>query len=374
MKKNKETERREKRGIGAKVLLGPVLVVLAMVVAYALISGGVLQGLWGIDASFLLLPVLAGLAVTLVSQFIGALLAGTLVPAIRMALHWFALGLFLYLLLPSPEVPAVIRPAALPLFLLFLLIAVYTPVANLTKGLPLLTVAAKSVALLFAGLVVGFLFLSVLPSWRGIQLPIVFFCGFAFSAVFLLLSTLSFSKNPYVSTVGRWFRRLVVSMFFLGAFLALYFTWLRAPATTILGGWLPIAEWGTVCAMCGIGFALLRSSVRRKTGPVSYATWAKHLQVVEAKEDRDVVDVSRLVRDFVERGSKGGLLVHMISDASSNGVPRDRILEAVEKMVDHQDAPIPRVATRWEMERVMEENREARKKLLENTIKKLREI
>jgi len=374
MKKNKETKRGENRSIGAKALLGPVLVVLAMVAAYALVGGGVLQRLWGIDASFLLLPVLAGLVAMLASQLIGLLLAGTLVPAIRTALHRFALGLFLYLLLSSPEVPAVIRPAALPLFLLSLLIAAYAPVANLTKGLPLLSVVAKSVALLFAGLVVRSLFLSVLPSWHGIQLPIVFFCGFAFSAVFLLLSALSFSKNPYVSTIGGWFRGLVASMFFLGAFLALYFTWLRTQATTVLGGWLPIAEWGIVCAMCGIGFAMIRSGGRRRAKPVSHAAWAKHLQVVETKEDMDVVDVSRLVRDFVERGSKGGLLVHIISDASSSGVPRNRILEAVEKMVDYQDAPVPRVATRWEVERVMEENREARRKLLENTIRKLREI
>ena len=384
MKKKPEKSKREAkpkggRRIAGRELLGPVLAAIAIAVAFAFLhKGGIAEGLSGRDVSFLLFPTLVGLAMVLVAQVVGALFAGTLVPTIRGVIYCLAIRLFFSLLLNDPPTPWQYRPAALPVFILAVIAAAYLLARALTKQLPLLRIVAKSVTIFMAGLVVWFLFGSVLPSLSGLPLPLtsiplppVFLASFVLAAAFVAISALSLSKNSYLSVSGRWFGSAAAYAFFLGLFLALYFTSLRSSASALLGWWLPVTEWGVVCLVCGVGFWMLRSGVKLASKPVSYGAWAKHLQIVEMKGREEVADVAALVREFVENGSNGGLLVHLISEAGAAGVSRERILGAVEEMVDYRDAPLPRVAFRWEVERVRRANREARKAVLEKTIREV---
>jgi hypothetical protein len=377
-KGKKPKERGEARGagkIGRRALIGPTLAAVALVLSIAfLMPGGVVQGIYGKDVSFLLLPAVSALVLVLITEIMGAVFGGTFVPRMRGALYILAAGVFLCFLLLTPPMPRTIQPAAIPTLLLSTIAACYVLVGHLTKRLPVMRAVARSVALALAGLAVWYLLSSTQPSWRGIPLPVVFLSGFAFSAAVSLVSALAFSKNPYLSIFGGWIGRGVVYAFFLGAFLALYFTWLRLPASTMLGAWLPITEWGVVCFATSIGFWLLRGAVKRSSKPVSYGALAKHLQVVKMREEADVVGTAELVRDFVERGSKGGILVHVVSAASASGASRERVTRAVEELADYEDAPLPSIALRWEVERLTRANREARRKVLENTIKEIERL
>jgi hypothetical protein len=46
----------------------------------------------------------------------------------------------------------------------------------------------------------------------------------------------------------------------------------------------------------------------------------------------------------------------------------------VEELADYEDAPMPGIALRWEVERLTRANREARRKVLENTIKEIERL
>lgn len=351
--------------------LGPALVVIAMGLSFALfMRGGVLQGL-GYDLSFLLYPFLAMFIAVLISQVIGVLLDGAFVPTIRWSLSFLAPGLFLFMLLSGPPTPAEYRPAALPSLLLFAIIAAYLIAYYFTSELSITSRIVKSAAIILEGLTIWYGLSIVLPSYRGIPTPLVLFAGFAFWSAACLFSALSFTKNPYVSTAGRWSGLLTIPMFILGASLVVYFATLRQPLSEMLRERLVFAEWGTVAILCGVGFFALRSHVKRAAKPVSLGTWAKHLQVVRMKKDGELVDVSRLVRDFVESGSKGGILVHLVSAASGASTHRDRVLRAVEEFIDYEDTPMPAIALRWEVERLKEKNRAARRAVLERTIREI---
>ena len=371
-------EKREGKGarkIGGRALIGPALAAVALVLSIAfLMPGGIVQGLYGKDVSFLLLPAVSALVLVLATEIMGAVFGGALVPRMRGALYILAAGVFLCFLLLTPPVPWTIQPAAFPTLVLSLIAACYVLAGHLTRRLPVMRAVARSVALALAGLAVWWLLSSVQPSWRGIPLPVVFLSGFAFSAAVPLVSALAHSKNPYLSVLGGWIGRGVVHAFFLGAFLALYFTWLRLPASALLGAWLPVTEWGAVCLAASVGFWLLRGAVKRSSKPVSYGALAKHLQVVKMREEAEVVGTAELVRDFVERGSKAGILVHVVSAASASGAPRERVTRAVEELADYEDAPLPSIALRWEVERLARANREARRRVLENTIREIERL
>jgi hypothetical protein len=369
---NGRAEKREKKGAGkiaGRALLGPALAAVALALSIALLMpGGIVQGLYGKDVSFLLFPAVSALVLVLITDIVGAVFVGPLVPRLRGALYILAAGIFLCFLLLTPPIPLTIQPAAFPTLLLFTIAACYVLASHLTKRIPVMRAVARSVTLALAGPAVWWLLSPVQPPWRGIPLPVVFLSGFAFSAAVSLVSLLAYSKNPYLSVLGRWVGRGAVHAFFLGAFLTLYFTWLRLPASALLGAWLLLIEWVAVCLIASLGFWLLRGAAGRTSKPFSYGALAKHLQVVEVKEEKEVVGTAELVRDFVERGSKAGILVHIVSAASASGAPRERVARAVEELADHEDAPLPGIAFRWEVERLARANREARRRVLEKTI------
>lgn len=361
---------KEKKSIWAnywRVVLAGIAIALSFAMC---MKGGIVQGLRGIDISFLFFPLLAMLTAVLISEVIGAVFTGSLVSRIRSSLYCLAAGLFFFLLLPGPPVPERFHPTAFPILCLSIIAAAYKLTGHFTKGLPAWSILAKVPAIILAGLIIWHLSSIALPSWRGVPVPAVLFTGFTLSAAACSLSALAFSKNPYLLRTGKSLGH-PSAMFFLGIFLAFYFTSLRQPISEVLHERLAFAEWGIVCFLCGIGFLKLRSTVKHASKPVSFGTWAKHLQIVKMKEDRDLVDVSELVKDFVENGSKGGILVYLISAASGAGALRDRILEAVDGLVSYENKPVPSIAFRWEAERLKRENRKARRDILEKTIRRL---
>jgi hypothetical protein len=331
--------------------------------------GGFGQAVYGVDVSFLLLPSVSSLSLCLAAELVRALLGGTLVRLVRGSLYVGAVGAFFYFLLP--------RPAALPVLLLTASCVGYVWARHFTQRLPVMRAVARSCALPLFGYLAATLADALLPRiayLRGVPLAPAIFWGSVLSACVSALSVLSHSRNPYVSVAGGWLGRRVGSSLLLGALLYLYLNWLRLPASLLLGSWLPYTEWGLLCLSASVGFALLRGAAKRASAPLSYMDLAKHLQVVEVKEDRRAKEVEELVRGFVEEGSKAGLLVHLVSSASAAGVPPHHLADAIRELADYSDPPMPGLAPRWEVERIERENRERRRRLIERTAEEIVKI
>ena len=354
----------ERRGGRAGFLLSVIPIFLAIAL---FTKGGILQSLFGMDVSFLLLPTLIPATVNFMSHILKSFFTGRLLSSLQSGLGNLCLGLFLFIILVGET------SAAYFVLFLTLLAAAYPVVKYTLRMRPMLQVTARTLALLLAG-IGGYLFFASVADTMSEFLMWMVLVGAIFAVGFSLLSFLFFHPSDRVSFAGRVFDHAVPFAFFLGFFLAYLF----GPARTYLwsryGGGMALVEWGGFCFLFGVSSMVLVRGLRRWTKPVKAGEWTKHLPLIEVTRDKSVEAVAGYVKEFVERGSKGKLLVHLVRSVEKEGVPEERILAVVRELVDYHPPQLPRLAFRSELRELERREQAKRREIVERVIRKLREL
>ncbi|KXA88819.1 hypothetical protein AKJ61_04125 [candidate division MSBL1 archaeon SCGC-AAA259B11] len=130
-------------------------------------------------------------------------------------------------------------------------------------------------------------------------------------------------------------------------------------------------EWGLMGVLCASVYLGLTRAVEGMSEPVNVESWVRHRQEKEIKPDIEHEKLSETVKKFTREGKKGEILVYLIDWVRKKGVPKEEVFETVEDLINYRDNEIPPLTTRWESERIKEENSEKRKEVLKNTIDRI---
>ena len=235
--------------------------------------------------------------------------------------------------------------------------------------------ALRAGFILVVGMVLRTLLDSLVPTWQPAGgLSQVVLWGTVGMVVASLLGYFRDLGNPLVSGFARWVSGSLVKSFIIGGLVATYVTFVRPPLFDAFR-YASFLEWLIIVV---VAWRLL-VTVREASGQVyterirtlSYVQWRKHTQEVGAREDLQLSEVQGALRWFVEDGLKEDLLVLVVSALTAKGLSRHRVARLIQRLLQHQDRPIPFLTLPWERRRIIRRNQEARRALLEETVQLL---
>ena len=339
--------------------------------------------LFPLNLSFLTLPSLVLIALLSVSSLARLSIRGK--PwsgAVRRGLNGLALFIFLTLLFRElPSYAGVLAAAFYPTQLIVISCTGAAVGGELYKVRRRLGLILKAVSVVVLGyglhslLNYWLLDLSLtrkLPSaWTLVSymsLPLL--VGSIAYAVGILIGLFKDTRHPSVSALLTWLSEGSPRNFSLAFFLSLYLLYLR-PYISERVPLIVVLEWIAVSLTVATVFISFKSLSEPLYVDLGFADWKKHVQRVQRQEGKAFLRALHLQKSFLDYGTKAPFLVHCISTLKDLGVPEARVADVVKPLIAYKERKPVWIALPWVKKKIRKDNREARKRIVENLAKAL---
>ena len=365
----------DKRIATALALRTVIFVVLILILAFVSSHSNVLTQVLGVNVSFTISPLVVVSTMVYLVALADVLVRGELWMAVLRGALGFAVGLFL-----SMVVMAFPSPMDVQLIGFWLLAAVVVVVvAYISRAVfesyhvTVLRVLSLSVALIIMGYISSQM-ITLISQQAAVNFPpsfdIVVLCSFATASALCLIGFLSGSENPYLSYIGKELSKLstLTAILVLAVFLFLYSFDVRPILAASYSIDLLPFEWGAVFAASFAIYRNARSYVAKSLAQdLDLGKWTRLVQKIEQNKGK-VEDASRIVRKFVEEGSKDDVLVYLVSTLLENRASASETLAAIRGIINYRDIPRSRLALFSKLESCERENKTRRKEALRQTL------
>lgn len=226
-----------------------------------------------------------------------------------------------------------------------------------------------TLALVMIGLALFFIARPFAEYWQfSTAVGMVLLVGFLTTAIASLADYGRKSTNRFVADICEWATESRFKMFLLGALLYSYLALIR-PLIADSFSYTPIIEWAIVCLVAWRVYRGVKKAIgERYSAPLKLSTWEKHTQEVGEREDTELVYLSTIQKEFVEKGQRSSLIVNLVVMLYENGWDMDRIGHALVRLINHEDQKVPWYAFIWDENRIKHRNEEERKKVLSEII------
>jgi len=348
------------------------LVILAF--EYALSHASMIIQNLGFDLSFTFLPLVVASTIIYSVSLADVLVKGELWADVLKGTLAFAVGLFLAMILALFPSPANLTP--LSLWLLTAVIIVVGAYVSRAVFESYHDHVMKVLSVSFALFILGYVssqMIAFFSQQTTTNYPpsfnIVVFCSFAVASVLSLLGLFSGSENLYLSHVGKVLSRpsSLAVVLVVALFLFLYSFDVRPILAASYSIYLLPLEWGAVLVFSFAIYRNTRSYVEKASQDLDLGKWTRLIQKIEQKKG-NVEEVSRIVRKFVEEGSKEEVLAYLLAILQENQASPLETVTAIHRIIDYRDVPGSRLTLFSKLENSERENKSRRKEVLRQTL------
>lgn|GEM_PF-3098214 len=248
-------------------------------------------------------------------------------------------------------------------------------VAKAPRWIGLTAPAVRAALILVVGMVLRTLFHSLSSTWGPAEgLSQVVLWGTAAVVTSSLLAYFRDFQHPLVSGFARWASGSQAKSFILGGLIGTYFAFVR-PVLFDAFHYASFLEWFIIAVVAWRLLVVVREESGRvytwQVRELAYRRWRKHRQEIGAREDLELSSIQEVMRGFITEGIKGELVVLVVSALMARGIVRSSVADLAHRLVEYQDRPVPYLALPWQRRRTIQRNHEARRALLEETIRLL---
>jgi hypothetical protein len=201
--------------------------------------------------------------------------------------------------------------------------------------------------------------------------------GFIAASIITLIGIFSDSKNPYLAQIGG----IASNNFFIAATSligTLYFNFLNGRLTKvspIIQQLSPYVEWTGIVILGALIFTIMRRGMGESImAPTNIAPWAKHIQDQSATKGKSLQDFTEIINEFVEKGKKEKVLVKLFTFLEENRANEQEMTITLRELINYEDQKAPSLAKRGTAEKIEEENKERRIKILDITVDKINSL
>ena len=370
--------------------------ILLLAVYFLLMPNGILQEYFGLDFSFLAIPLVVSILLLLSSRLIMTLAEQNWAKGLSMAVDGLAMISFVYIFFEANP-PFFSDYRQLSTFAVLTAIGVTVARArNLIRpegfrhvlsgaGVIIIGYALWQASLNLSGDIGEFhlsldrLAIGPLKIWEGrldVQFGLVdfqsaFFAGLIVVAAALVLSYGAKSENVIVRDLSSWLYKSQLRNFLIGFLFGLYLLTLR-PIFAVIFPPIQLFEWGIAGFIVSRAYSGFKSEVDKKyTISLSVAPWTKHIQKITYRKDEDFEALKEIQEVFVDLRDKGPLMLYLTLLLSRNGFSIDQINQLLNPLIYYSDEKIPLIAFGWEKRRIIKKNRKRREQVLRNLMERL---
>lgn len=151
-----------------------------------------------------------------------------------------------------------------------------------------------------------------------------------------LLRTFVDVENWATSSIVRLVLEEQTSYFLVGFIIVAYFSLIRRPLAAS-APFLPYVEWVAVALMVYAIYTVTRQSTEKSCVSLEDPGWKEHVQKVKREPGRDLVRLTSVMKQFVDDGVKGPLLVYLTSHLQRLGETEEEILKTLSPLLDYQE-------------------------------------
>lgn len=161
--------------------------------------------------------------------------------------------------------------------------------------------------------------------------------------------------------------------FFIGFLMTGYLSLVRPPLTANLS-FLPYMEWVTIAVTVYVVYSMTRPSTNGFYVSSEGPSWKRHVQKVKRETGRDLMRITSVMKEFVDHGVKGSLLVYLTLHLQRLGETEESILKTLNPLIDYQENvrrhKLYFLAFPWTKRKLAIRNKKARENLLSTLLKK----
>jgi hypothetical protein len=179
------------------------------------------------------------------------------------------------------------------------------------------------------------------------------------------------SKYPLIADASNWLKLGAVGKFVFASLIAAYFIFAR-PALIGITPWAYIIEWLIVCFVSWRIFSNIRDRlVKRYCSPVRETAWQKHEQEITEFVGDDFDSLVGLQASFVDESAKDKLLASLKVTLTNNKLGENEINQKIGEINKYKDRKVPWFAFGFWKRRILNQNRNNRRIILNSTLKNL---
>ena len=354
-----------KKGVLFASVTRAILFVLFLAIVYYVIfmlplrmAGSGAEGVW--------LPIVVTSSLLFISSILAVVMAGDIVPSIRAIISQSAFIFFiLYIIVLSSEKTSSLSQLFFPVLLTGISVVARIPARLISRYAEIIV---RAFVLLTLGLLLGSLLsaMGLDPSGSGIMLY-----SFMVTAAISLLGLLYQSEGSWIRSLGEYFERTSgVLMAIMVSLVSLTYVMIGRPYLARGDAEISqVIDWGAVALVTGYVslriFLYFRSEGKKQT----MSDWGKLVQTITYEKGKIQLTKQPFVH-FIEKGSKGPLIVEIVVMLRDQKINDQSISEAISDILVYQDPQIP-LGFRWLIGEDRDIYRKAREKAVLRSLVKV---
>ncbi len=180
-------------------------------------------------------------------------------------------------------------------------------------------------------------------------------------------------SKPVLNDIFQWIisyqRKLALYVFLL----IFYFDLVRGQ-NLVEGSYSVYVDWIIIIVFSLIIFSNFWRYLKDKTSNLIYSDKSKHEKTVNQYYQEDLTELENIQKEFVENRRKEIMIVTLTRKLiNSSGIDTDKEASRILfPLINYQDVPIPNNAPNWWKKRIRRKNKEERKKVLNKTIRRIK--
>lgn len=176
-------------------------------------------------------------------------------------------------------------------------------------------------------------------------------------------------NKPWISRISEWIYEGTIRNFTLGFFLTTYINFVRPSAEDFPP--IIVGEWFTIAIVMAVMLNASKGSLKPSHTDPKPPDWRKHIRETQRQTGHDFDHLVSAQEKFVNHGAKEPLLVYLALTLRDLGETEERILTILSPLMYYHDWRPLFGNLPWTRKKLAKENKEARRKLLENLIQRI---
>jgi len=164
----------------------------------------------------------------------------------------------------------------------------------------------------------------------------------------------------------------------LVGFLVTAYLYLVRPSLAAHLPFLPYMEWIAIALAAYAMYTVTSQPVEELYVSPEERCWKKHNQVVRKETGCDLMRIISVMEEFINRGVKEPLLVHLALHLQRLGVTEEGVLKTLKPLIDYREKKrrhkLYFLFFPWKRRKFARENMKARENLLKNLLEKIKRL
>lgn len=335
-----------------------------------------------VGISVLLIPILGGVTIFYIAGLIGMVFEGKLNSVLVSGLYAGGfVSIFVVFMIIQPGSENIRRAGyfVAGAFILYLLYSLMATIAKIRKQHYIRVVSGSATIFILGQLMIQIInIFMVTPGVPVSDLVIlvrsIINWGFIVGAILTLCGMLKDSINPFLVQIGEitssYFTVMAISL--IGT---LYVNIVRGriqEINPVIGELTPYIEWTGIVIFGSIIFTVMRRGMNQSMMvPTEIGDWMKHVQDISPTKGEELEKFTRIIIEFVENGKKEKITVKLFNFLDLNRASELETTEILQELINYEDEKAPSFSRRGIAEKIENRNRDARFKVLENTVNRI---